>query len=122
MISSLQKIKCNNAYILFRCSLILVLAMSSHSLRGQSNPLNDNGEYIISKRFLSIEDGLASHEVFCGIPDKAGFLWFGTRNGLNRYDGKNCLLFTHQPNNLQDNKVVQLAKDEATNLFIEYSS
>ncbi|GAB4024528.1 hypothetical protein GCM10028809_01880 [Spirosoma gilvum] len=71
---------------------------------------------------LSIENGLASHEVFCGLQDEAGFLWFGTRNGLNRYDGKNCLLFTRQRNRLQDNKVVQLAKAEANRLFIAYGS
>ncbi len=106
----------------FRCILIFVLAITRHSLFAQSNSLNDNAGYTISKRFLSIEDGLASHEVFCGLQDKAGFLWFGTRNGLNRYDGKNCLLFTHQRNNLQDNKVVQLARDDANNLFIEYGS
>ncbi|MEO6733199.1 MAG: histidine kinase dimerization/phosphoacceptor domain -containing protein [Ferruginibacter sp.] len=104
------------------CTLILVLTISSHPLFAQSNPLHDSAGYTISKRFLSIEDGLASHEVFCGLQDKAGFLWFGTRNGLNRYDGKNCLLFTRQRNKLQDNKVVQLAKDDANNLFIEYGS
>ncbi|GAB3933116.1 hypothetical protein GCM10028804_48610 [Larkinella terrae] len=71
---------------------------------------------------MSIENGLASHEVFCGVQDTAGFLWFGTRNGLNRYDGKNCLLFTRQRHQLQDNKVVQLAKDDANHLFIEYGS
>jgi len=91
-------------------------------VKGQTVSVNNNPEYIITKRLLSIEDGLASHEVFCGVQDKAGFLWFGTRNGLNRYDGKNCLLFTRQRNNLQDNKVVQLAKDDANNLFIEYGS
>jgi hypothetical protein len=104
------------------CTLVLVLAISGHCLFAQSGPLNDNAGYTISKKFLSIEDGLASHEVFCGLQDNAGFLWFGTRNGLNRYDGKNCLLFTRQRNNLQDNKVVQMAKDDANNLFIEYSS
>jgi hypothetical protein len=71
---------------------------------------------------LSVEDGLASHEVFCGLQDRSGFMWFGTRNGVNRYDGKNYLLFTHQRNRLQDNKVVQLARDDANNLFIEYGS
>lgn len=89
---------------------------------GQSGSVNNHSDYTITKRLLSIEDGLASHEVFCGVQDKAGFMWFGTRNGLNRYDGKNCLLFTRQRNNLQDNKVVQLAKDDANNLFIEYGS
>jgi hypothetical protein len=89
---------------------------------GQRGSVNNNPEYTITKRLLSIEDGLASHEVFCGLQDNAGFMWFGTRNGLNRYDGKNCLLFTRQRNNLQDNKVVQLAKDDVGNLFIEYGS
>jgi hypothetical protein len=107
---------------IFHCTLILALTIASYSLLAQSNPLHDNAGYTISKRFLSVEDGLASHEVFCGLQDKAGFLWFGTRNGLNRYDGKNCLLFTRQRNNLQENKVVQLAKDDAGNLFIEYGS
>lgn len=88
----------------------------------QTESADNNSKYTITKRLLSIEDGLASHEVFCGTQDKAGFMWFGTRNGLNRYDGKNSLLFTRQRNSLQDNKVVQLAKDDADNLFIEYGS
>ncbi|MEO8766042.1 MAG: histidine kinase dimerization/phosphoacceptor domain -containing protein [Ginsengibacter sp.] len=107
---------------LFCCTLILELVFLTHPVTAQSSTVNNNSDYTITKRLLSIEDGLASHEVFCGLQDKAGFLWFGTRNGLNRYDGKNCLLFTRQRNNLQDNKVVQLAKDDAGNLFIEYGS
>jgi two-component sensor histidine kinase/ligand-binding sensor domain-containing protein len=100
---------------------MLILVITGPLVFAQSSSGN-NAEFTITKRLLSVEDGLASHEVFCGLQDKAGFLWFGTRNGLNRYDGKNCLLFTRQRNNLQDNKVVQLAKDDANNLFIEYGS
>ena len=106
----------------FRCICIWLLLHGGYSLSGQTGSANNNAGYIINKRLLSIEDGLASHEVFCGLQDQAGFIWFGTRNGLNRYDGKNCLLFTRQRNNLQENKVVQLAKDDAGNLFIEYGS
>ncbi|BAV05091.1 Two-component sensor histidine kinase, contains HisKA and HATPase domains [Filimonas lacunae] len=103
---------------------IILAASLLHYIRAnaQGGPGTHNADYIISKRFLSIEDGLASHEVFCGVQDNRGFLWFGTRNGLNRYDGKNCLLFTRQRNNLQHNKVVQLARDDNNNLFIEYGS
>src|SRR3978361_1807365 len=108
--------------IFFRSTLILALITTGNLMFGQSGSVNSNPDYTITKRLLSIEDGLASHEVFCGLQDRAGFLWFGTRNGLNRYDGKNCLLFTRQRNNLQDNKVVQLAQDDADNLFIEYGS
>ncbi len=111
-----------NCTFLLRCTLILVLVIPGLLAFGQTNPEISTAEYTITKRLLSIEDGLASHEVFCGLQDKAGFMWFGTRNGLNRYDGKNSLLFTRQRNNLQDNKVVQLAKDDANHLFIEYGS
>lgn len=111
-----------NRLFLFRCILSLVLILTSVFVFGQSKSENNTAGYTITKRLISIEDGLASHEVFCGLQDKAGFMWFGTRNGLNRYDGKNCLLFTRQRNHMQDNKVVQLAKDDANNLFIEYGS
>jgi hypothetical protein len=80
-----KKFICNEAHIFFRyttCSIlaggILFLATSNLSLFAQTNPVNNNAAYTISKRFLSIEDRLASHEVFCGVQDKAGFLWFGT--------------------------------------------
>src|SRR3978361_1884932 len=111
-----------NLSFILRGTFILVLVITSAFAFGQNKPGNNNAEYTITKRLLSIEDGLASHEVFCGAQDKAGFMWFGTRNGLNRYDGKNSLLFTRQRNNLQDNKVVQLAKDDANHLFVEYGS
>lgn len=111
-----------NRTFLIRSILVPILVISSLLTFGQSTSGTDAADYTITKRLLSIEDGLASHEVFCGLQDNAGFMWFGTRNGLNRYDGKNFLLFTRQRNNLQDNKVVQLAKDDADHLFIEYGS
>ncbi|MCE7063215.1 histidine kinase dimerization/phosphoacceptor domain -containing protein [Dyadobacter sp. CY343] len=95
---------------------------NAHVLHAQSDSAQNNSEFTVTKRLLSIEDGLASHEVFCGVQDTAGFLWFGTRNGLNRYDGRNSLLFTRQRNKLQENKVVQLARDDANRLFLQYGS
>lgn len=81
-----------------------------------------NAGYTVTKNTYSVEEGFASHEIFCGLQDDAGFLWFGTRNGINRFDGKQCLLFTRQRNQLQDNKVVQLAKDDGNHLFVVYGS
>jgi two-component sensor histidine kinase/ligand-binding sensor domain-containing protein len=100
------------------CILLLLSILTGVNAFTQT----DVAGYTVTKRLISIEDGLASHEVFCGLQDDYGFMWFGTRNGLNRYDGKNSLIFTRQRNKLQDNKVVQLAKDNAGNIFIEYGS
>ncbi|WP_430814983.1 hybrid sensor histidine kinase/response regulator transcription factor [Carboxylicivirga sp. RSCT41] len=37
--------------------------------------------------FLSVKDGLSHNEVTSIVQDQYGFMWFGTRGGLNRYDG-----------------------------------
>ncbi len=78
------------------------------------------GDYTVAHNFLSIEDGLSAREVYCGLQDKNGFIWFGTRNGLNRYDGKKVQLYTRRNANMQENNVVQLASNQVDNLFILY--
>ena len=44
-------------------------------------------------RHLSISDGLSENNVRCIIQDRNGFMWFGTKDGLNRYDGVNFKRF-----------------------------
>jgi len=48
---------------------------------------------------ISIEKGLSNRTVYCITQDDFGFIWFGTANGLNRYDGYNFKVFKHDPNN-----------------------
>jgi ligand-binding sensor domain-containing protein/signal transduction histidine kinase/CheY-like chemotaxis protein len=36
---------------------------------------------------LRVENGLTQNTVWCILQDKHGFIWFGTKDGLNRYDG-----------------------------------
>src|SRR5215203_2691292 len=38
-------------------------------------------------RHYQVENGLSNNTVNCSLQDKAGFLWFGTKDGLNRFDG-----------------------------------
>ena len=35
-----------------------------------------------------VEDGLSHNTVWCGIQDSYGFIWFGTSDGLNCFDGR----------------------------------
>lgn len=47
--------------------------------------------------YLSSQDGLSQVSVNCIVQDSVGFLWFGTQNGLNRYDGYEFEVFKHHP-------------------------
>lgn len=55
--------------------------------------------YFLFKRF-QVEDGLSHNTVWCGMQDSYGFLWFGTSNGLNCYDGETNKIYR---NVLNDN-------------------
>ena len=62
--------------------LLGILLCQVHSIIAQ-----DESKYIIQKRILSVEDGLASRDVLCAAQDAQGFMWFSTSKGLQRYDG-----------------------------------
>jgi hypothetical protein len=51
--------------------------------------------YIITKEFLSVEDGLASRDILCAAQDAQGFMWFATSKGLQRYDGYHFTNFSY---------------------------
>lgn len=48
---------------------------------------------------LSIEDGLSQSTVETIVQDHLGFIWIGTEDGLNRFDGYNFTIFKHDPDN-----------------------
>ena len=62
---------------------------------------------------------MASREVFSGINDSRGFIWFGTRYGLNRFDGKNFKLFTEK-HGMRGRKVIEMAEDNSGYLWMLY--
>ena len=64
-----------------------------------SGSAQDNTQ--ISKR-ITVEDGLSQSSVINIVQDSLGFIWFGTRDGLNRYEGNRFVIYRHD---LTDEKV-----------------
>jgi len=52
---------------------------------------------------ISVEHGLPSNTIICQLQDQMGFIWFGTKNGLARYDGYEFKLY--QPNDGDDSSI-----------------
>ncbi|NQZ08816.1 MAG: response regulator, partial [Algicola sp.] len=70
---------------------------------------------------LGIEEGLSQNSVLRIIQDRQGFLWLGTSDGLNRYDGYQFKHFKHDPNDdntLSNNYVTALYEDHNDMLWI----
>jgi ligand-binding sensor domain-containing protein len=70
---------------------------------------------------FSVEDGLSQNTVRAILRDESGFLWVGTEEGLNRYDGYTFTVFKHQegrPDSLPDNIVTALYEDPAGRLWV----
>ncbi|MFZ6028147.1 MAG: two-component regulator propeller domain-containing protein [Chloroflexota bacterium] len=70
---------------------------------------------------LSIEQGLSQSTVEAIYQDKQGYLWFGTQDGLNLYDGRRFTIFRpelNNPNSLTSRYILALAGDPAGNLWI----
>ena len=72
-------------------------------------------------RRLTIEDGLSQNAVYAVSQDRQGFLWFGTKDGLNRYDGYTFTVFQHNPfdtTTLSDHHITKLFEDPGGGLWI----
>lgn len=74
-----------------------------------------------SARNLSIETGLSNNTITSIYQDRFGFLWIGTYDGINRYDGYGCKIFRHRLNDttsLVNNKITSITEDKSDRLWI----
>ena len=79
---------------------------------------------IIIERFEHIDtrQGLSQNNVLCMFCDSKGFLWFGTMDGLNRYDGYNFKVFKSvegQENTLTHNRISKIWEDSLNYIWVE---
>ncbi|MDP3445113.1 MAG: two-component regulator propeller domain-containing protein, partial [Ignavibacteria bacterium] len=66
-------------------------------------------------------DGLSQGTVNAILQDNNGLMWFGTNDGLNRYDGKNMVIYRRNhadKNSLPNNNIISLGQDSYNRLWV----
>lgn len=76
-------------------TIIAITAFFSCTIQAQNSISPGDWDDIRVDR-LSIDQGLSQVTVLAILQDRRGFIWMGTQNGLNRYDGYGMTVFTHQ--------------------------
>lgn len=70
---------------------------------------------------LSSKNGLSSNSINAIIKDKNGFMWFGTEDGLNRFDGQNFVAYYHKDNDstsIGRGPVTAMTQDKVGNMWL----
>ncbi len=67
---------------------------------------------------FTTREGLANNQVICIYEDKAGIIWFGTRGGVSRYDGKSFRNFKMKGEHWWDNFITTFMEDKTGKLWI----
>lgn len=72
-------------------------------------------------KHYQVESGLSNNSVFANVQDHNGFMWFGTKDGLNRFDGYSFKTYRHSPSNsesLGSDKIYALLNDKIAGLWV----
>ena len=97
--------------------LLQIILFSATNLFGAQN--NE-----LTFEHLSIADGLSNSTVNCILKDSRGFMWFGTNDGLNKYDGYQFTVYKNSPANLQSinsYEVMSIMEDSEQTIWIAIS-
>ncbi|MEN7551026.1 two-component regulator propeller domain-containing protein [Rapidithrix thailandica] len=100
----------NRTVILFSLLLLQIIAFTAQA---QQKALTfDN---------LTLEDGLSQSTINCMLQDTDGYIWVGTRGGLNKYNGIDFEMFSHNPSDstsLVNNIIYCLYEDHQGKIWI----
>ncbi|MBX7150148.1 hypothetical protein K1X84_00810 [bacterium] len=103
--------KLSNSIKFCKPSVYCVAVLCTYSLYAQSFKF----EHLMQK------DGLSQNTITCILQDCQGFMWFGTQDGLNKYDGYEFSVYKNDPaskSSLSDNYITSIAEDRNGNLWI----
>lgn len=83
-------------------------------------PVSSSAQHL-QFRNIGIESGLSQSAIITMMQDRDGFMWIGTWDGLNMYDGYKYLAYRKQPgdtNSLYDNSILSVIEDKTGNIWV----
>lgn len=92
---------------------MLIFFIISACLFGQT----DNTRF----KHITIKEGLSQGAIICILQDRKGFMWFGTQDGLNRYDGYGFKIYKHDPQDptsLSDKWILSIYEDRSGVIWV----
>ncbi|HRH39279.1 MAG TPA: two-component regulator propeller domain-containing protein, partial [Flavobacteriales bacterium] len=98
--------------------LLLVALLCSDASRAQLDTVD------VYLDAITAEDGLPMGYVLAMAQDSTGYLWFGTNDGLARYDGYDFTVFRHDPqdsNSIGSNRISSLLVDREGYLWVGFA-
>lgn len=102
---------CVRTIVLSACLLLPVLTAAART-----------GERQYIFRSIDVDDGLSQNSVMDIIQDRTGFVWFGTKDGLNRYDGLEIRRFSPVDGIPGNEYVTSLCEDTGGKIWVGTSA
>ncbi|MCP4147722.1 MAG: helix-turn-helix domain-containing protein [bacterium] len=99
---------------------LLLLCLTGNLVAGQKR-LWTGFKHHVTFDGVSVEQGLSHNSVLCIMQDSDGFMWFGTEDGLNRYDGKEFTVFHPDPavpGTISNNIIPAICEDHAGRIWV----
>src|SRR5450432_4258860 len=100
-----------------RYAILIISFCAALLTKAQNNYSNQN--------LYSSKDGLTNNSIYCMAQDSRGFLWLGTKEGLNRFDGSHFKQYFAEKNNansLPNNNIFSIIEYQYGQLLIATGS
>lgn len=84
--------------------------------------LSAAAQYHFSFSHFTSDNGLSQNSITAMMKDRKGYLWFGTRDGLNKFDGVNFTLYNSKPDSrlsVLSNRILDIKEDNRGFIWIK---
>lgn len=94
----------------------LFCVIQLYSITSSGQPSNLRFDRISTEKIIRAK-GLSQNTIHCILQDSKGFMWMGTWDGLNRYDGYSFTIFNME-NGLSNSTIYDIVEDRSGNIWV----